>query len=45
VTNSEDSGERMKAHQIKETKLWEATTIFRRKYQSKLMLYLNRGVL
>jgi hypothetical protein len=35
----------MKVHQNKEAKLWEATTIFRRKYQSKFMLYLNRGVL
>jgi hypothetical protein len=45
VTNSEDSEAKMKVHQKKEAKLWEATTIFRRKYQPKLMLYLNRGVL
>jgi hypothetical protein len=45
VTNSEDLKDMRKVHQKKGVKLWEATTIFRRKYQSKLMLYLNRGVL
>jgi hypothetical protein len=35
----------MKVHQKKEAKLWEATTKLGRKYQPKLMLSLNRGVL
>ena len=43
--NSEDSEDMRKDHQKKEVKLWEVTTILRRKDQSKLTSILTQGLL
>jgi hypothetical protein len=45
LTDSKDFEEKMKLYQKMKAKLWEGTTILRRKDQPKLMLSLNKGVL
>jgi hypothetical protein len=45
VTNCEDSEDKIKLHQKKEVKLWEATTIFGRKYNQTHALPQQRSTL